>query len=466
MKVLYTNTHQPIELDDKPIGHGGEAAIYRVSHPTGMVAKTYIRPTPEKEAKLAWMIAHAPADPTMNANHVSIAWPHYVLQDAQRKFTGYAMPGVSGADELINIYNAVLRRKRYENFGWEYLHAVAFNVASTMANLHSFGHIVGDVNPRNILVKPDTRVTFIDTDSFQVMAEINGAKKVFRCPVGMPEFQAPEMLETDWHTSVRREENDNFSLAIFIFMLLMGGNHPYRGQWLAAGEKEYADRIREGLFPYGRRVSKVIAPPPGLSLKALHPRLQMLCWHCFEESHKNLSLRPSAQDWADALLEALRSPQTQPATKLKLPAKLAAGEQIALPPVTRRPPEPPRPRPRTRARRDEPQLSPAEQLRQAAAQAQAARTSITQNANAAAKANRPVVNAAVKLAQWYIKRAADEAAKNSGNSHFVYAPTVSFNPRAIMWVLLLAMALQVTGVVNWGALVDGIVALVRHLADG
>jgi len=35
-----------------------------------------------------------------------------------------------------------------------------------------------------------------------------------------------------------------------------------------------------------------------------------------------------------------------------------------------------------------------------------------------------------------------------------------------MWVLLLAMALQVTGVVNWGALVDGIVALARRLAGG
>jgi aryl-alcohol dehydrogenase-like predicted oxidoreductase len=64
----------------------------------------------------------------------------------------------------------------------------------------------------------------------------------------------------------------------------------------------------------------------------------------------------------------------------------------------------------------------------------------------------------VKLAQWYIKRAAEEAAKNSGNSHFVYAPTLSLTPRAIMWLLLLAMALQVTGVVNWGALVDGVVA--------
>jgi hypothetical protein len=105
-------------------------------------------------------------------------------------------------------------------------------------------------------------------------------------------------------------------------------------------------------------------------------------------------------------------------------------------------------------------------LRQAAAQAQAARVSITQNVNTLTKANRPAANAAVKLAQWYIKRAAEDAAKKSGGNGIIYTPLAGFRPITLMWALLGVMVLQAAGVVNLGALADGIAAFVRHLTGG
>jgi DNA-binding helix-hairpin-helix protein with protein kinase domain len=50
---------------------------------------------------------------------------------------------------------------------------------------------VSDVNQSNFLVNDQALATLVDTDSFQVR-DPDGSK-VYRCPVGTPDYTPPEM---------------------------------------------------------------------------------------------------------------------------------------------------------------------------------------------------------------------------------------------------------------------------------
>ena len=306
--IVYNNRRQPVQLGAE-LGRGGEAAVYRLAVQPALLAKIYHgRPRDDYDAKLAWMQAHPPADPTSAQGHASIAWPNDVLYDSAGRLVGYVMVNVQNAVPLLQVFNPRSRARTLPNFNRRYLHRTARNLAAALGALHDSSYIVGDLNESNIMVTPSALVTLIDADSFQVQRRI-GAKPILHpCPVGKPEYTPPELQGKTFSEVPRQPEHDRFGLAVLIFQLLMDGNHPFRAQWLGGGEPPAVeDRIRDGAWPYAAAAAHgvPVAPPRGgPGLDRLHPGLADLVRQCFIDGHADPRARPTPQEWEAAIITA------------------------------------------------------------------------------------------------------------------------------------------------------------------
>ncbi|MGH7225803.1 MAG: hypothetical protein ACRELF_21500, partial [Gemmataceae bacterium] len=114
-----------------------------------------------------------------------------------------------------------------------------------------------------------------------------------------PELQGVAFAEVD-----RLPQHDDFALAVLVFQLLMQGIHPFAGS--CAGEPDsIAARIAAGHWPYTWMRSSPVQPsphaPPWFTLP---PSVQDLLRRCFEDAHAEPDLRPTAEQWRQALEQA------------------------------------------------------------------------------------------------------------------------------------------------------------------
>lgn len=305
--VVYDAQRQPLTLGAE-VGRGGEAAVFKLLARPMALAKLYHgQPRAGYDLKLAWMQANPPHDPfddaTRSLGHASIAWPTDLLYDAHGVLVGYTMAYVANAVPLLHVFNPRLRAKTLPSFNRRYLHRTARNLAAALRALHESDYVIGDLNESNVMVTPSALVTVIDADSFQVLRRV-GAKPVLHpCPVGKAEYTPPELQGKTFTEVPRQPEHDRFGLAVLIFQLLMEGNHPFRAQWLAAGDPPAVeDRIRDGHWPYAKRPGLPIAPPRNTPrLDNLHPELVALIRRCFGEGHSRPTERPTPEEWETAI---------------------------------------------------------------------------------------------------------------------------------------------------------------------
>jgi WD40 repeat protein/serine/threonine protein kinase len=302
VRVRTERTGRIFDLHE-PFRSGGEGAIYEVPHYPNLVAKVYHaqRRTPERIAKLQIMVAHPPVNPTEHLNHPSIAWPTELLRDtATNQLVGFVMPRVRQMLPLSEVYNPRARRRQLPLFNYRYLVNTARNLCAAVQAVHQAGYVIGDLNESNVLVSDQTLVTLVDADSFQVRDPETGV--VYRSLVGKPEYTPPELQGCSFADVDRSPEHDAFALAVLIFRLLMEGFHPFDGVYGGRGEPpELGARIRQGYFPYARSRTGIEPSPLAPPFEMLHPDLQALFVRCFEEGHRNRSVRPRVEDWLAAL---------------------------------------------------------------------------------------------------------------------------------------------------------------------
>lgn len=312
--IVYDEARHPIQIKP-PVHEGGEGVICPVVAQPTKFAKIY---KPQKrvgrETKLRWMIASPPPDPGRSIGHASIAWPETMLYDGQGTFIGYMMPRVADVRTLLHVLNPRLRLQTLPGFDSFYLHRAARNLSAALGALHERDYIVGDLNESNVLVTPQALITMIDADSFQGKEQRDDQIIFYPCPVGRPEYTAPELQGKKFQGEVREPNQDAFALAVLIFQLLMGGSHPFRGAWLGNGDPPPLEtKISQGWFPYAASdVRGLTAPPPNLSLDSLHPSLAGLMRRCFEEGHANPRVRPLPAEWEATLSEAEKALRTCP----------------------------------------------------------------------------------------------------------------------------------------------------------
>ena len=294
MTRLYSGAGHLVE-PGKALGRGGEGAVHDIVGRPGFVAKIYHQAVgADKALKLEGMARQA---------HPSLleiaAWPVDVLRaQPTGPICGFVMPKVSGYQEIHSLYGPAHRKRAFPQADWSFLIHAARNLASAFETIHARGHVIGDVNPGNVVISAQALVKLIDCDSFQ----IDTGNRLFPCDVGVPQFTAPELQDRPFHGLRRTSDHDAFGLALLCFHLLFMGRHPFAGRYRGKGDMPIERAIKEYRFAFGQHAAarSMESPPHTLPFAALpHPVA-----HLFERAFappNPAQRRPSAREWLLAL---------------------------------------------------------------------------------------------------------------------------------------------------------------------
>lgn len=299
---------RPIRIEKQLAKPGGQGSVFLVSSPKRAAFKRLhdrkLAEDPGLEARIRSMVAHRPAgwiEP--RSGHVMLTWPTELVFDG-RRFVGFLMPliDVNRTVELHQISNPTDRLDQTivdswtHGFTWEYLVGTAKNLALATREIHNSGGVViGDFNERNVLVWHDSRVTLLDCDSMQLREP--GGGRVHFCDVGRLDYTAPELIGSDWKSTVRLASSDLFTLAVHIHQLLLEGSHPFDGLWRGSGDKPKRHLLAKlGMWQYGG--SRELGPrPASIPLEVLPRELRELMRLALVAGTRNPGLRPSASVW-------------------------------------------------------------------------------------------------------------------------------------------------------------------------
>ncbi|WP_181919329.1 ankyrin repeat domain-containing protein [Alkalilimnicola ehrlichii] len=305
--VLVTSqARRPVHLQGESIARGGEGTIYRLAGDPPLVAKLYHRPDLQRRAKVEAMLADPPELPVLERRgrrYVQLTWPVGLLEDARGNFFGYAMPLVDlrRATLLDNLLSAKARRAYDLPEHYRYRVTAAYNLAHLIAELHAHGHHVIDLKPGNINVYSDQgAVALLDTDGFS----IRGDAERFPAQVFTDGYIAPEALRQGLTADRLGEEQDRFALAVILFQLLNQGLHPYQGVPRPGAQvpPSNGERIRAGLYAYGRRSNALLLPSPWSTHRFFAASTRAL----FDQAFEHERHRPSAAEWTEHLRTLLQ----------------------------------------------------------------------------------------------------------------------------------------------------------------
>lgn len=215
----------------EPLAQGGEGTIYDLGD--GTVAKIFRaeRLTVGRRDKLALMTSRPLTIP-------GVCWPREILQDSNGCFVGYRMERARGTELQKCAFTRQALACYFPTWEKKDMVQLCVTVLEKIAALHRCGVLLGDINPRNILVVSPTEVWLVDCDSYQVGG--------YPCPVGTVRFTAPEIQQRRFTTFLRTYGNENFAVATLLFMLMLPGKSPYAQQ----GGDDLGKTIREMNFPY------------------------------------------------------------------------------------------------------------------------------------------------------------------------------------------------------------------------
>jgi DNA-binding helix-hairpin-helix protein with protein kinase domain len=289
-QAYHTTQSGPIRFGRR-IGRGAEGQVYEIQDQGDLVAKIYHEPPQLEKAEKLIALSRLGNERLFNLS----AWPVDVLQEEpDGRIIGFVMKKISQAEEVHALHSPKSRLQKFPEASWAFLIYVAANIARAVAAMHEHGFVIGDVNPKNILVTHKATVYLLDVDSFQISAD----GRTYRCEGGFPEYTPPELQGLAFREVDRTPEHDYFGLAVVIFQLLFMGRHPYSGRFLGAGEMPLEKAIQEFRFAYGAGAeARQMQPPPGaLSLEAISSPLIELFRRAFLSTD-----RPQPRDWIDPL---------------------------------------------------------------------------------------------------------------------------------------------------------------------
>ena len=296
---LYDSEGRVVTLTNRLGNPGGEGSVYEVQENKNLAAKVYHKNIDQKKAvklsaKLPVMV-RLKTDRLLNL----VGWPVDTLHDTPRgRLVGFLMSKFGDCDVIHLLHGPKSRLTKFPDACWPFLVHAATNVARAFSVIHEHGHVIADVNDRNILVSKKATVLLIDCDSFQVTAQ----GQHYFCDVYTQTHTPPELQsDTSFRDALRTPNHDAFGLAVIIFQLLFMGRHPFAGAYTGVGEMPPEKAIKEFRFAYGAgALSRQMRQPPGtLPLEAVSQSVAQL----FERAFLREAIRPAAQEWILALTE-------------------------------------------------------------------------------------------------------------------------------------------------------------------
>lgn len=170
---------------------------------------------------------------------------------------------------------------------------IAYIIAKAFGALERINLSYCDISGDNILVKigKNAAVKIIDVDNLYV------AGKGIAAVLGTPRYIAPEVMSRQKNPDVL---SDNYSLAVIVFELLRVG-HPYISDDILDGTPADEEDALAGKREYVTDDNSKNMLPADV---VLTEKLKNLFQRCFVDGKENRLMRPSAQEFEFALLEA------------------------------------------------------------------------------------------------------------------------------------------------------------------
>lgn len=318
---LYDQDGQPVVLEEA-FAKGSEGAVHvAASHPGAVAKIMHQQPLPQSQIdKLFYMVDNQP--PFAASSAYRIAWPTSVVLRTKKnpRAVGFLMPQMD-ADKFAEIgtfFNPARRGRRAlkRNRAYTFLHllGMALNLSHAVAHIHSQGHVIGDLNSRNILASDRGQIAVIDTDSFHIIEE--GTERVHRCSVGTPEYTPPRLQGVPFAKRDRKRDDDQFALAVMIYQLLFQGQHPFSGQYVDRDEKQdlttLPQRIAQGSFVHGPQTKINHSPGTGAYIIWRDSPLKKQ----FRTAFRRKGKRTEANEWAEAIERSAADIRPCPDSKL------------------------------------------------------------------------------------------------------------------------------------------------------
>lgn len=294
--VLAGTENRPLKLLHA-LGNGGEGTVYATENPD-LVVKIFHREklTRERKDKISSMVHSNPGIP-------QLCWPLELVKNGQGAFCGFTMRNVGGYRELgasvLLLQDKDFAAKMMPQ--WDRLSLVKLSRAlcRVFQLMHKNHIFMGDVNPRNILVKTESAekpdFALVDCDSYQF--------RDYPCPVGVLAYTSPQIFEREgdnpkFGTFLRTESDECFSFGVILFHILMLNQSPFAGK----RNTDMVQALRRHLFVYripGESDNTGADTPDGparLIWNNLHPEVKT----CFGKLFKHGAYVP-IQKWMNAL---------------------------------------------------------------------------------------------------------------------------------------------------------------------
>lgn len=233
--------------------------------------------------------------------------------------------GIKGKEKEGKWYASAKNQNKFlaeeEKGDWFKYFQICIRISRAVRRLHAAGLAHSDLSYKNVLIDPTSgHASIIDIDGLVVPG------KYPPDVLGTPDFIAPEVISTkylpltDKNRKLPNRDTDKHALAVMIYMYLLY-RHPLRGgkvNDLDSAKDEELSMGKAALFiEHPSDKSNKVKPsqlhpsalPQGDSSKTpytiLGPYLKSLMDRAFIDGLHNPSMRPTADDWEQALLKTV-----------------------------------------------------------------------------------------------------------------------------------------------------------------
>lgn len=212
-EIVYTSNNQMIQLGDEFLSNaqsityqsnieGFQVKIYQASWLTISYFEDKVKRMLEKTIK-----------------YDGICWPIDLLYNKDREFVGILVPEVEGYQLKQQLMSQQGLEKNFPEWNRRNLTHLAKVILDKIIYLQDRNILFGLINPNAIFVKDENHVYFAEMDTYQIE----------NYPILSYEtvMQAPELQDNSEHLCLYTKQQDNYEIALLIFMLLMPGKFPY-----------------------------------------------------------------------------------------------------------------------------------------------------------------------------------------------------------------------------------------------
>ena len=167
-----------------------------------------------------------------------ISWPTDMVYDKNGEFVGILVPEVKGYQLKQHLMSQQGLKESFPAWNRRNLTHLAKTIIDKIVYLQDRNVLFGLVNPNAIFVKDDSHVYFSEMDTYQ----INGFPILSYERV----MQAPELQDISNKIRLYTKQEDNYEIALLVFMILMPGKFPYN----KGNNKTISESIKKMSFAF------------------------------------------------------------------------------------------------------------------------------------------------------------------------------------------------------------------------